>query len=158
MEKINAILPRHDLRERHHQRRQGNADNGLRGQAIRFRPLSGRRACPPSPRLERVLYRDDASLRASATLRSAPTSTSARVEAAAPTLTTWAPRCAPRAALPTSRSSRCRGRSEVDACPARSQRQGWSNRLARAAGTPSSMPVNKKGPVDDYVEQWGDAW
>ena len=40
-----------------------------------------------------------------ATLRSAPTSTSARVEAATPTLTTSAPRCAARAALPTPRWS-----------------------------------------------------
>jgi predicted acyl esterase len=47
--KIDVILPRHDLRERDHQRRQRNADNGLRSQAIRSWPLSGRRARPPSP-------------------------------------------------------------------------------------------------------------
>jgi hypothetical protein len=62
--KINVILPRHELRERDHQRRQRNADNSLRGQTIWSWPLSGRRACPPSPRLERALHRDDASVRA----------------------------------------------------------------------------------------------
>src|SRR3954451_23879608 len=32
--KIDVILPRHDLRERDHQRRQRNADNSLRGQVL----------------------------------------------------------------------------------------------------------------------------
>ena len=63
--KIDVILPRHDLRESDHQRRQRNTDNGLRGEALRAWPLSGRRTCPPSPGLERVLHRDDASVRAS---------------------------------------------------------------------------------------------
>ena len=63
--KINVILPRQDLRERHHQRRQRNADNGLSGQAIRFQLPSGRRPHPPSPGLERVLHRDDQTVRAS---------------------------------------------------------------------------------------------
>src|SRR5579863_2017368 len=63
--KTDVILPRHDLRERDHQRRQRNADNGLCGQAVWSWPFSERRACPPSPGLERVLYRDDAPVCAS---------------------------------------------------------------------------------------------
>ena len=62
---IDVILPRHDLRKRDHQWRQRYADNGLRGQAVRSWPLSGRGAYPPSPRLERALHRDNASVRAS---------------------------------------------------------------------------------------------
>ena len=68
------------LRERDHQRRQRNTDNGLRGQAIWSWPLSGASCLSTiSPGLERVLHRDDASVRASRpSRRSAPTSTSAR--------------------------------------------------------------------------------
>src|SRR5688572_8537985 len=50
---FDVILPRHDLRERDHQRRQGNADNGLYGTTIRSWPVSGRRAYSPSSGLER---------------------------------------------------------------------------------------------------------
>ena len=48
--KIDVILPRHDLRERDHQRRQGNADHRLCGQAVRcgarFRAWCWSTICP----------------------------------------------------------------------------------------------------------------
>ena len=144
--KTNVILPRHDLRERDHQRRQRHADHGLRGQTSRSWPVSGCRADPPSPGLERALHRDDAPVRASRLSRDLRQPLRTRG---------WRQRRQPRRRcrqgarrgrhrqLPDGR--RYRRRREVDARAARKQRQGRPDRLllGRAARLHLCLPEER---------------
>ena len=128
--KIDVILPRHDLRERDHQRRQGNADHRLRGQADGPGPLPGRRADPPSAGLERVLHRDDAPVRASRLSRDLRQPLRARGRRQR-RQSGRRRRQGARRRRHRRRADgrRHRGRREVDARAARSQRQGRPVRL-----------------------------
>ena len=110
-------------------------------------PFPGRRACPPSPGLERVLHRDHAvgsritaifAICANLYEREGGGSDAA-------TRTTSRPRCAPRAAacrLPDDRRYRSRRELDTRASLKSTTARLVSSAPARAAGTPSSMPAN----------------